>query len=109
MHLIQRYLLKKLNKFLKFVFFFPKPQVFNSRVIDQSLALGYCTILPKEEMFNKLWEIINNSWQNYRKVLVSSQGLEFLWQTENVKDPSFRALGEELPLYHSRKLLSVLM
>ncbi|NWR45672.1 KNTC1 protein, partial [Regulus satrapa] len=44
-------------------------KVFNSRVIDQSLALGYCTILPKEDMFNKLWEIINNSWQNYRKVL----------------------------------------
>uniref|UniRef100_A0A8C3EVG8 Kinetochore associated 1 n=1 Tax=Corvus moneduloides TaxID=1196302 RepID=A0A8C3EVG8_CORMO len=44
-------------------------KVFNSRVIDQKLALGYCSILPKEEMFNKLWEIINNSWQNYRKVL----------------------------------------
>ncbi|XP_063272440.1 kinetochore-associated protein 1 [Prinia subflava] len=44
-------------------------KVFNSRVIDQSLALGYCTVLPKDEMFNKLWEIINNSWQNYRKVL----------------------------------------
>uniref|UniRef100_A0A8C3UYM1 Kinetochore associated 1 n=1 Tax=Catharus ustulatus TaxID=91951 RepID=A0A8C3UYM1_CATUS len=44
-------------------------KVFNSRVIDQSLALGYCTILPKEEMINKLWDIINNSWQNYRKVL----------------------------------------
>ncbi|NWW29476.1 KNTC1 protein, partial [Panurus biarmicus] len=44
-------------------------KVFNSRVIDQNLALGYCTILPKQEMFNKLWEIINNSWQNYRKVL----------------------------------------
>ncbi|NXD27282.1 KNTC1 protein, partial [Spelaeornis formosus] len=43
-------------------------KVFNSRVIDKSLALGYCTILPKEEMFSKLWEIINNSWQNYRKV-----------------------------------------
>ncbi|NWZ64360.1 KNTC1 protein, partial [Acrocephalus arundinaceus] len=44
-------------------------KVFNSRVIDQNLALGYCTVLSKEEMFNKLWEIINNSWQNYRKVL----------------------------------------
>ncbi|XP_054502063.2 kinetochore-associated protein 1 [Agelaius phoeniceus] len=44
-------------------------KVFNSRVIDQNLALGYCTVLPKEEMFNKLWEVINNSWQNYRKVL----------------------------------------
>ncbi|NWV38838.1 KNTC1 protein, partial [Grantiella picta] len=44
-------------------------KVFNSRVIDQKLALGYCTILPKEEMFNKLRDIINNSWQNYKKVL----------------------------------------
>ncbi|NXU13778.1 KNTC1 protein, partial [Pardalotus punctatus] len=44
-------------------------KVFNSRVIDQNLALGYCTVLPKEEMFNKLWDITNNSWQNYRKVL----------------------------------------
>ncbi|NWX33547.1 KNTC1 protein, partial [Notiomystis cincta] len=44
-------------------------KVFNSRVIDQNLALGYCTVLPKEEMFNKLWDIINNSWQNYRKIL----------------------------------------
>ncbi|KAM7034603.1 kinetochore-associated protein 1 isoform 1-T3 [Acridotheres tristis] len=48
-------------------------KVFNSRVIDQNLALGYCTILPKEEMFNKLWEIINNSWQNYRKVLAVAE------------------------------------
>ncbi|NXU91502.1 KNTC1 protein, partial [Xiphorhynchus elegans] len=44
-------------------------KVFNSRVIDQDLALGYCTILPKEEMFKKLWDVINNTWQNYRKVL----------------------------------------
>ncbi|NXG19520.1 KNTC1 protein, partial [Grallaria varia] len=44
-------------------------KVFNSRVIDQNLALGYCTILPKDEMFKKLWDVINNSWQNYRKVL----------------------------------------
>ncbi|OWK61134.1 Kinetochore-associated protein 1 [Lonchura striata] len=47
----------------------PSEKVFNSRVIDQNLALGYCTVLSKEEMFNKLWEVINNSWQNYRKVL----------------------------------------
>ncbi|XP_064499613.1 kinetochore-associated protein 1-like isoform X2 [Pseudopipra pipra] len=44
-------------------------KVFNCRVIDQTLALGYCTILPKEEMFKKLWDVINNTWQNYRKVL----------------------------------------
>ncbi|NWX11728.1 KNTC1 protein, partial [Aegotheles bennettii] len=44
-------------------------KVFNSRLIDQKLAFGYCTMLPKEEMFNKLWDVINNTWQNYRKVL----------------------------------------
>ncbi|KFQ38772.1 Kinetochore-associated protein 1, partial [Mesitornis unicolor] len=44
-------------------------KVFNCRNIDQNLAFGYCTVLPKEDMFNKLWDIINNTWQNYRKVL----------------------------------------
>ncbi|NXK32690.1 KNTC1 protein, partial [Piprites chloris] len=44
-------------------------KVFNCRVIDRNLALGYCTVLPKEEMFKKLWDVINNTWQNYRKVL----------------------------------------
>ncbi|TRZ18325.1 hypothetical protein HGM15179_008750 [Zosterops borbonicus] len=62
-------------------------KVFNSRVIDQSLALGYCTILPKEEMFNKLWEIINNSWQNYRKVLaVALVGAELAGQYGEAKE-----------------------
>ncbi|NWR75552.1 KNTC1 protein, partial [Centropus unirufus] len=44
-------------------------KVFNCRFIDQDLALGYCTILPKEDMFKRLWDVINNTWQNYRKVL----------------------------------------
>ncbi|KAM6403938.1 kinetochore-associated protein 1 [Rhynochetos jubatus] len=44
-------------------------KVFNCHVIDHNLALGYCTILPKEDVFNKLWDVINNTWQNYRKVL----------------------------------------
>uniref|UniRef100_A0A8C3KWT2 Kinetochore associated 1 n=1 Tax=Calidris pygmaea TaxID=425635 RepID=A0A8C3KWT2_9CHAR len=44
-------------------------KVFNCRFIDQNLALGYCTVLPKEDMFKKLWDVINNTWQNYRKVL----------------------------------------
>ncbi|KFP33589.1 Kinetochore-associated protein 1, partial [Colius striatus] len=43
-------------------------KVFNCRLIDQNLALGYCTILPKADVFNKLWDVINNTWQNYRKV-----------------------------------------
>ncbi|XP_064025112.1 kinetochore-associated protein 1 [Pogoniulus pusillus] len=44
-------------------------KVFNCRLIDQNMALGYCTILPKKDIFNKLWDVINNTWQNYRKVL----------------------------------------
>ncbi|XP_074015888.1 kinetochore-associated protein 1 [Numenius arquata] len=44
-------------------------KVFSCRIIDQNLALGYCTVLPKEDMFKKLWDVINNTWQNYRKVL----------------------------------------
>ncbi|KFV77316.1 Kinetochore-associated protein 1, partial [Dryobates pubescens] len=44
-------------------------KVFNCRLIDQNLALGYCTVLPKEDVFNKLWDVINNAWQNYRKIL----------------------------------------
>uniref|UniRef100_A0A669PB25 Kinetochore associated 1 n=1 Tax=Phasianus colchicus TaxID=9054 RepID=A0A669PB25_PHACC len=48
-------------------------KVFNCRLIDQDLALGYCAILPREDTFNKLWGVINNTWQNYRKVLVNSQ------------------------------------
>ncbi|KAM6340705.1 kinetochore-associated protein 1 isoform 3-T4 [Alca torda] len=44
-------------------------KVFSCRFIDQNLALGYCTVLPKEDMFNKLWDVLNNTWQNYRKVL----------------------------------------
>ncbi|NWW51167.1 KNTC1 protein, partial [Pedionomus torquatus] len=44
-------------------------KVFSCRFIDQNLALGYCTVLPKEDMFKKLWDVINNTWQNYSKVL----------------------------------------
>ncbi|NXP14921.1 KNTC1 protein, partial [Thinocorus orbignyianus] len=44
-------------------------KVFSCRFIDQNLALGYCTVLSKEDMFKKLWDVINNTWQNYSKVL----------------------------------------
>ncbi|XP_034780996.2 kinetochore-associated protein 1-like [Acipenser ruthenus] len=44
-------------------------KVFNCRVIDCDLALGYCTLLPKKDVFEKLWHVINNTWQNYNKVL----------------------------------------
>uniref|UniRef100_A0A8C3SHY4 Kinetochore associated 1 n=1 Tax=Chelydra serpentina TaxID=8475 RepID=A0A8C3SHY4_CHESE len=44
-------------------------KVFNCRLIDHNLALGYCTILPKEDMFENLWKVINNTRQNYNKIL----------------------------------------
>ncbi|XP_038618823.1 kinetochore-associated protein 1 [Tachyglossus aculeatus] len=44
-------------------------KVFNCRLVDHDLALGYCTLLPKEIVFAKLWKVISNSWQNYNKIL----------------------------------------
>ncbi|XP_072000100.1 kinetochore-associated protein 1 [Engystomops pustulosus] len=44
-------------------------KVFNSRVVDCNLALAYCSLLPKKEVFEKLWDVINNAWQNYNKIL----------------------------------------
>ncbi|XP_068100250.1 kinetochore-associated protein 1 [Hyperolius riggenbachi] len=43
-------------------------KVFNCRVVDCNLAFGYCTLFPKKEVFTKLWNIIDNTWQNYNKV-----------------------------------------
>ncbi|XP_054852382.1 kinetochore-associated protein 1 [Eublepharis macularius] len=48
-------------------------KVFNSRHIDHSLALGYCSLLPKEMIYQKLWDIINKTGQNYSKVLAVSR------------------------------------
>ncbi|XP_069475728.1 kinetochore-associated protein 1 [Ambystoma mexicanum] len=44
-------------------------KVFNCRVIDRDLALGYCTLLSRKDVFEKLWEVINNTWHNYNKIL----------------------------------------
>uniref|UniRef100_A0A8D0H5Z4 Kinetochore associated 1 n=1 Tax=Sphenodon punctatus TaxID=8508 RepID=A0A8D0H5Z4_SPHPU len=44
-------------------------KVFSCRCIDHNLALGYCTLLPKQVVFEKLWDVINNAWQNYKKIL----------------------------------------
>ncbi|EMP37117.1 Kinetochore-associated protein 1 [Chelonia mydas] len=44
-------------------------KVFNCRLIDHNLALGYCTILPKDDMFENLWNVINNTRHNYNKIL----------------------------------------
>uniref|UniRef100_A0A663MMH6 Kinetochore associated 1 n=1 Tax=Athene cunicularia TaxID=194338 RepID=A0A663MMH6_ATHCN len=62
-------------------------KVFNCRLIDQNLALGYCTILPKEDMFRKLWDVINNTCQNYRKVLaVALVGAELANQCDETEE-----------------------
>ncbi|XP_042298111.1 kinetochore-associated protein 1 isoform X2 [Sceloporus undulatus] len=43
-------------------------KVFNSHPIDHRLALGYCTLLPKEIRYEMLWDIINKTSQNYGKI-----------------------------------------
>lgn len=45
-------------------------QVFNWRVVDCDLATGLCTLLSKAEVFKILWKVIDNTWQNYDKILV---------------------------------------
>ncbi|MEQ2307623.1 hypothetical protein AMECASPLE_020196, partial [Ameca splendens] len=44
-------------------------KVFNWRVVDCDLAIGLCTLLPKAEVFKILWKVIDNTWQNYDKIL----------------------------------------
>ncbi|MEQ2235438.1 hypothetical protein ILYODFUR_002347 [Ilyodon furcidens] len=44
-------------------------KVFNWRVVDSDLAIGLCTLLPKAEVFKILWKVIDNTWQNYDKIL----------------------------------------
>ncbi|KPP58496.1 hypothetical protein Z043_123673, partial [Scleropages formosus] len=44
-------------------------KVLNWRVVDCSLAIGYCTLLPQSDMLEILWKVINNTWQNYHKIL----------------------------------------
>lgn len=47
-------------------------KVFNCRLVDLDLALGYCTLLPHKEVFENLWKLIDKAWQNYDKVLAIS-------------------------------------
>ncbi|KAM6931090.1 kinetochore-associated protein 1 [Xenentodon cancila] len=44
-------------------------KVFNWRVVDCDLAIGLCSLLPKAEVFKILWKVIDNTWQNYDKIL----------------------------------------
>ncbi|KAM3610515.1 uncharacterized protein V6R79_005093 [Siganus canaliculatus] len=44
-------------------------KVFNWRVVDCDFAIGLCTLLSKAEVFKTLWKVIDNTWQNYDKIL----------------------------------------
>ncbi|XP_035763263.1 kinetochore-associated protein 1 [Neolamprologus brichardi] len=44
-------------------------KVLNWRVVDCDLAIGLCTLLSKAEVFKILWKVIDNTWQNYDKIL----------------------------------------
>uniref|UniRef100_A0A3Q3MU59 Kinetochore associated 1 n=1 Tax=Mastacembelus armatus TaxID=205130 RepID=A0A3Q3MU59_9TELE len=44
-------------------------KVFNWRVVDCDLAIGLCMLLSKAEVFKILWKFIDNTWQNYDKIL----------------------------------------
>ncbi|XP_029017996.1 kinetochore-associated protein 1 isoform X2 [Betta splendens] len=44
-------------------------KVLNWRVVDCDLAIGLCTVLSKTEVFKILWKVIDNTWQNYEKIL----------------------------------------
>ncbi|XP_041855994.1 kinetochore-associated protein 1 isoform X1 [Melanotaenia boesemani] len=44
-------------------------KVFNWRVVDCDLAIGLSTLLSKAEILKILWKVIDNTWQNYDKIL----------------------------------------
>ncbi|MBZ3891462.1 Kinetochore-associated protein 1 [Sciurus carolinensis] len=47
-------------------------KVFNCRLVDLDLALGYCTLLPQKDVFENLWKLVDKAWQNYDKILAIS-------------------------------------
>uniref|UniRef100_A0A3B4VCT3 Kinetochore associated 1 n=1 Tax=Seriola dumerili TaxID=41447 RepID=A0A3B4VCT3_SERDU len=47
-------------------------KVFNWRVVDHEFAIGLCTLLSKAEVFKILWKVIDNTWQNYDKILIGA-------------------------------------
>ncbi|XP_072456688.1 kinetochore-associated protein 1 isoform X1 [Notamacropus eugenii] len=69
-------------------------KVFNCRLVDLDLALGYCTLLPKKDVFEIIWKVIDTTWQNYHKILAVSQvgaQLAYLY-----KEPEIRLKFQEL-------------
>ncbi|XP_019741350.1 kinetochore-associated protein 1 [Hippocampus comes] len=52
-------------------------KVFNWRMVDCDLAIGLCTLLSKEEVFEILWKFIDSTLENYEKILaVARIGVE---------------------------------
>ncbi|EHB01463.1 Kinetochore-associated protein 1 [Heterocephalus glaber] len=47
-------------------------KVFNCRLVDLNLALGYCILLPQKDVFENLWNLVDKAWQNYDKILAIS-------------------------------------
>lgn len=44
-------------------------------MVDCDLAIGLCTLLSKAEIFKILWKVIDNTWQNYDKILVGTKNM----------------------------------
>ncbi|XP_074061606.1 kinetochore-associated protein 1 isoform X2 [Macrotis lagotis] len=69
-------------------------KVFNCRLVDLDLALGYCTLLPKKDVFEIIWKVIDTTWQNYNKILaVSLVGAQL---AALYKEPEIRQKFQEL-------------
>ncbi|XP_032084708.1 kinetochore-associated protein 1 [Thamnophis elegans] len=69
-------------------------KMFNSHCVDHQLAFGYCTLLPRAVIFQKLWDIVNQMSQNYKKILaVAIVGTQLALHYE---DPQEKAAFEDL-------------
>ncbi|CAL9708810.1 unnamed protein product [Knipowitschia caucasica] len=44
-------------------------KVFNWRMVDCDLAIGLCSLLSESEVLKILWKVIDDTWQNYDKIL----------------------------------------
>ncbi|XP_058014189.1 kinetochore-associated protein 1 [Ahaetulla prasina] len=69
-------------------------KVFNSHHVDHQLAFGYCTLLPRAVVFGKLWDIVNQTSPNYKKILAMALvGTQLALYYE---EPQEKAAFEEL-------------
>ncbi|XP_064424237.1 kinetochore-associated protein 1 [Latimeria chalumnae] len=69
-------------------------KVFNCHVVDHDLALGYCFLVSKKDVYEKLWDVINNSWQNYNRIMaVAVVGAQLaMLQGEEEENQKFQSL-----------------